>query len=267
MGVAAPDKWTRFGVLPVFWRKRKLLRGEKPSLMADWKQKCDSEWQLAAHGIPLPDDVDWKSVFEKKPLERNLLKNSAPYGLSHDTPLPEREVTGERPDPDLPQQFEPTGDFSGWSTSTERLPEDTSGIPPGVVVCFMPVYSWFSLEQRVDLKAEGLWEELLDAFQPDIAIEDWYEESQLNASIYELHVKLLADDGQTVIKEHTYNPTENLEIYSHNWKKVSHVFSGYGPGVRYVHFKHKVKTKFMVEFFNTVVTDSSVVVKATKSSP
>lgn len=35
-----------------------------------------------------------------------------------------------------------SGDFSGWSTSTERLPEDTSGIPPGVVVCFMPVYRW-----------------------------------------------------------------------------------------------------------------------------
>lgn len=34
--------------------------------------------------------------------------------------------------------------------------------------------SWFTLEQRVDLKAEGLWDELLDTFQPDIAVEDWY---------------------------------------------------------------------------------------------
>lgn len=32
-----------------------------------------------------------------------------PTGLTHDTPPPEREVTGERPDPDLPPQFEPTG--------------------------------------------------------------------------------------------------------------------------------------------------------------
>ncbi|KAB5522732.1 hypothetical protein PHYPO_G00162840 [Pangasianodon hypophthalmus] len=235
--------------------------------MADWKQKCDSEWQLAANGVPLPDNVDWKSVYEKKPLERNLLKNPSPHGLTHDKPPPEREVTGERPDPDQLPQFGPTGDFSGWSTSTERLPVDTSGIPPGVVVCYMPDFSWFSLEQQVDLKAEGLWDELLDKFQPDIAIEDWYEESQLHASIYELHVKLLAADGQTVIKEHTCSPTEDLEIYSHNWKQVSHVFSGYGPGVRYVHFRHKVKTKFMVEFFGTMVTGSSVVVKATKSSP
>lgn len=49
--------------------------------MADWKQKCDAEWNLAAHGVPLPDDVDWKSVYEKKPLERNLLKNPSPYGM------------------------------------------------------------------------------------------------------------------------------------------------------------------------------------------
>lgn len=30
------------------------------------------------------------------------------------------------------------GNFSGWKTSTEVLPYDTSGIPPGVVVCEMP---------------------------------------------------------------------------------------------------------------------------------
>lgn len=32
---------------------------------------------------------------------------------------------------------------------------------------------WFSLEQHVDLKAEGLWDQLLDEFQPEIVIEDW----------------------------------------------------------------------------------------------
>lgn len=233
--------------------------------MADeWKQKCDQLWQLGANGVPLPGSVDWKTVYEKKPLERNLLKNPAPHGVSHSTPPPEREVTGIRPDPNQPPQFEPTGDFTGWSTSTEVLPYDTSGIPPGVVVCYMPQFRWFSMEQRIDLKAEGLWDELLDKYQPDIAIEDWYEESQLNASIYELRVKLLGADGQTVIKEHTCSPTEDLENYSHNWKQVSHVFSGYGPGVRYISFSHKLKNQFMVEFFGTLVTDSSVTIKTKK---
>lgn len=36
------------------------------------------------------------------------------------------------------------------------------------------VPSWFTMEQVVDLKAEGLWDELLDEFQPEIAIQDWW---------------------------------------------------------------------------------------------
>lgn len=40
-------------------------------------------------------------------------------------------------------------------------------------VCCL-VLSWFSMEQVVDLKAEGLWDELLDDFQPEIAIQDWW---------------------------------------------------------------------------------------------
>ena len=30
------------------------------------------------------------------------------------------------------------------------------------------------MKQVVDLKAEGLWEELLDEFQPEIVIQDWW---------------------------------------------------------------------------------------------
>ncbi len=35
-------------------------------------------------------------------------------------------------------------------------------------------FRWFSLEKCVDLKAEGLWDQLLDDFQPEIVIEDWW---------------------------------------------------------------------------------------------
>lgn len=92
------------------------------------------------------------------------------------------------------------GDFSDWTTSNDVLPYDSSHIPEGAVVCHLAryrleslrisrnllvitsvpllccfcVHSWFSTEQIVDLKAEGLWEELLDDFQPEIIIEDWW---------------------------------------------------------------------------------------------
>uniref|UniRef100_A0A668S529 FBA domain-containing protein n=1 Tax=Oreochromis aureus TaxID=47969 RepID=A0A668S529_OREAU len=214
---------------------------------AEWKKKCEEEWSL--QGAPMPDGLDWKSVYEAKPFGRNLLKNPAPYGLSKDVPPPEPELPAV---PDRgPPRFQPDGDFTGWTTNTEVLPYDTSGIPKVSItlVC-----------------AERLWDELLDEFQPEIAIQDWYEESQLHDSIYQLHVKLLGADKNTVISEHTVNPTEQRQAYSHKWKAVSHVFSGYGPGVRYVHFLHRLKNSFLNGFHNTRFTGSAVIVRPSKSS-
>uniref|UniRef100_A0A3P8SYP2 P1, F-box associated domain containing n=1 Tax=Amphiprion percula TaxID=161767 RepID=A0A3P8SYP2_AMPPE len=219
---------------------------------AEWKQRCEAEWSL--QGAPMPDSLDWKAVYEARPLGRNLLKNPAPHGLSKDVPPPEPELSQVLTRG--PPRFQPDGDFTGWTTSIEVLPYDDSGIPEGAVVCALPTYSWFTMEQVVDLKAEGLWDELLDAFQPEIVIQDWYEESQLHKSIY-----------HTVISEHSVSPTEELSVYSHNWKEVSHVFSGYGPGVRYVHFIHRLKNSFLNGFFPTLFTGSSVIVKPIKTSP
>ncbi|XP_026184140.1 F-box only protein 50 [Mastacembelus armatus] len=229
---------------------------------AEWKKRCEVEWGL--QGAPMPDSLNWKSIYEAKPLGRNLLRNPSPLGLSKDSLPPEPELP-DKPS-DRPPRFQPDGDFTGWTTSTEVLPYDTSGIPAGAIVCEVGQYSWFTMEQVVDLKAEGLWEELLNKFQPEIVIQDWYEESQLHKSIYQLHVKLLGADKSTVISEYTVQPAEDLSTYSHTWKEVSHVFSGYGPGVRYVHFLHRLKNKFMREFYPTLFTGSSVIVKPKRSS-
>lgn len=45
---------------------------------AEWKKKCEEEWSLQS--APMPDGLDWKSVYEAKPFGRNLLMNPAPYG-------------------------------------------------------------------------------------------------------------------------------------------------------------------------------------------
>ncbi|KAG5844295.1 F-box only protein 50 [Anguilla rostrata] len=231
---------------------------------SDWKKKCKVEWSLG-DDIPMPDTVDWKTIYEKKPFGRNLLKNPAPFGLTHCAPPPEHELAG-MPGAE-PPRFEPEGDFTSWKIRREVLPYDTSGIPPGAVICHMPQFSWFFLEQKVDLKGEGFWEELLDNFQPDISVQDWYEESQLHQFIYQLHVRLLGANGETVIQEHTFSPEEDTSNFSHTWKEVSHVFSNYGPGVRHVHFEHKLKNMSMIDFHATRVTDSAVMVRATRSTP
>ncbi|XP_020790167.1 F-box only protein 50-like [Boleophthalmus pectinirostris] len=231
----------------------------------EWKKRCEDEWGL--EGAPMPDSVDWRSVYEAKPFNRNLLKNPSPYVVRHDSGTGEgglSEVPARR-GLCIPGFIE--GDFSDWTTSTEDIPSDLSGIPKGAVVCAVPKYSWYTMEQTVDLKAEGLWEELLDEFQPEIFIQEWYEESCLHEFIYQLHVRLLGADKTSVIAEHTYNPTEERGVYSrnHKWKEVSHVFSGYGPGVRQVHFLHRLKNQFLNGFYTTASSGSSVIVRPVKS--
>ena len=45
---------------------------------AEWKKKCEVEWGL--QGAPMPDSLDWKSVYEAKPFNKNLLRNPSPHG-------------------------------------------------------------------------------------------------------------------------------------------------------------------------------------------
>lgn len=46
----------------------------------DWRKKCEAQWALPAAAMPA--GVDWKAVWEAKPLDRNLLKNPAPLGTT-----------------------------------------------------------------------------------------------------------------------------------------------------------------------------------------
>lgn len=223
----------------------------------DWRLKCDEAWKLSEDGIPTPGSLDWKDLYHKRPFGKNFLKSSNPEGLSTNEPPPPGPV--DAPPPRLP--LESYGDFSGWKVSTEHIPVDTSQIPPGVVVCYLPNYSWCIKEQLIDLISEGLWAELLDSFQPDICILDWYEDSKLHQFVYELHVKLLGDDKSTVIQEVSLTPEDSMSGDSTGWKNVSHVFKAYGPGVRYVHFLHKSKDLFVVGFHRTRLTNTSVFVK------
>ncbi|CAJ1064603.1 F-box only protein 50-like [Xyrichtys novacula] len=242
-----------------------LFLSAKP--ISDWKEKCEREWGL--RGAPMPDNLDWESVYGAQPFQRNLLKNYSPHGLSKDRspPNPKHEKV------QMGRPFEPqvtAGDFSGWNTSNEVLPDDMSEVPEDVVICAWPTFYWFTMEQIVDLKVEGFWDELLDEFQPEIVVKDWYEESRLDSHIYELHVKLLGAHNSTVISEYSLQPTENLKSQSYTWKEVSYVFSGYGPGVRYVHFKHRLKNMHMNGmvngFYQTLFTESSLMVNPQKTS-
>nr|XP_051702633.1 F-box only protein 50 isoform X3 [Oryctolagus cuniculus] len=89
-----------------------------------------------------------------------------------------------------------------------------------------------------------------------------YEDSRLDACVYELHVWLLAADRRTVIAQHHVAPRTNGRGPPGRWVQVAHVFRQYGSGVRFVHFLHKTKNRQEPGGVRrTRVTDSSVSVQ------
>ncbi|XP_011828803.1 PREDICTED: F-box only protein 50 [Mandrillus leucophaeus] len=90
----------------------------------------------------------------------------------------------------------------------------------------------------------------------------WFEDSRLDACVYELHVWLLAADRRSVIAQHHVAPRTSGRGPPGRWVQVSHVFRHYGPGVRFIHFLHKVKNRMEPGGLRrTRVTDSSVSVQ------
>ncbi|XP_061779988.1 F-box only protein 2 isoform X1 [Nerophis lumbriciformis] len=115
--------------------------------------------------------------------------------------------------------------------------------------------------QLIDLPEEGFTSEQLDA-QPVVAVEDWYCGRQDCGCTYHMTVCLL-DDNQEVLEEFKPEPvTLDPESDDCSWKQVSHAFSEYGPGLRYISFEHGGSDKKYWEgWFGVRVTGSSITVQ------
>uniref|UniRef100_A0A9J7YFA6 F-box protein 2 n=1 Tax=Cyprinus carpio carpio TaxID=630221 RepID=A0A9J7YFA6_CYPCA len=115
--------------------------------------------------------------------------------------------------------------------------------------------------QVIDLLAEGYDPENLDIAQPAVNVEDWFCSRADCGCIYMLTVTLL-DENLEVIEE--FKPDEvTLDPDSDDcsWKQVSHTFTDYGPGLRFISFAHGGQdTKYWKGWFGVRVTGSSVTV-------
>uniref|UniRef100_A0A674IEV5 FBA domain-containing protein n=1 Tax=Terrapene triunguis TaxID=2587831 RepID=A0A674IEV5_9SAUR len=127
---------------------------------------------------------------------------------------------------------------------------------------------WCVKSQLVDLLKEGLWEELLDIYQPEIYISDWW--STRCGCVYSICVKLLAANRSTVIAEFKANPdphgfvTGSRDQFGFLFlpSQVSYRFRQYGRGVRYVHFLHRGKDiLYWAGYYGARITNSTVMVK------
>ncbi|XP_072012522.1 F-box only protein 2-like [Engystomops pustulosus] len=157
------------------------------------------------------------------------------------------------------EEVENGGD--GWKV--EELPGDCGVAFPsdGISKYFASSFELCSKTQEIDLLKEGYTEEVLDA-QPNIVVSDWYAARTDAGCLYELKVKLLSD-SRDVISE--YN-SENITIPEKtdgSWNQLSHTFSEYGPGVRFIQFTHGGQDSvYWKGWYGVRVTNSSVTIEA-----
>lgn len=208
---------------------------------AVWEMKCQQEGFQASD--PEIEPGNWKTCYFLNKRKRNLLKN----------PSGEEEF-----------EFWTIEDEGGDCWKIETLPGDNGVEFPsdGVQKYFATSYENCSKSQTIDLLAEGFWEELMDNSQPKIVVEDWYAARTDAGCLYELWVQLLGENHEALAEFKTDGPITIEQFSDGSWNKISHTFSGYGPGVRFVRFQHGGQDSlYWKGWFGVRVTNSSVTIE------
>ncbi|XP_069466028.1 F-box only protein 2 isoform X2 [Ambystoma mexicanum] len=209
---------------------------------AVWELKCQQEGFQAAD--PETEQVNWQTCYFLNKNKRNLIRN----------PCGEEEF-----------EFWTKEEDGGDAWNIESLPGDNGVEFPGEGVhkYFVTSYEHCSKSQTIDLLAEGFGEDLLDNTQPNILVEDWYAARTDAGCLYELCVQLLGENQDVLAEFKTDEPVTIEQFSDGNWSKISHTFSGYGPGVRFVKFQHGGQDSlYWKGWFGVRVTNSSVVIEA-----
>uniref|UniRef100_A0A8C0RN19 F-box protein 6 n=2 Tax=Laurasiatheria TaxID=314145 RepID=A0A8C0RN19_CANLF len=125
---------------------------------------------------------------------------------------------------------------------------------------FVTSYYTCLKSQVVDLKAEGYWEELMDTTRPDIEVKDWFAARPDCGSKYQLCVQLLSS-AHAPLGTFQPDPATIQQKSDAKWREVSHTFSNYPPGVRYIWFQHGgVDTHYWAGWYGPRVTNSSITI-------
>jgi len=125
---------------------------------------------------------------------------------------------------------------------------------------FVTSYYTCLKSQVVDLKAEGYWEELMDTTRPDIKVKDWFAARPDCGSKYQLCVQLLSS-AHAPLGTFQPDPATIQQKSDAKWREVSHTFSNYPPGVRYIWFQHGgVDTHYWAGWYGPRVTNSSITI-------
>ncbi|XP_062401036.1 F-box only protein 2 [Sardina pilchardus] len=131
----------------------------------------------------------------------------------------------------------------------------------GIKTYFATSFEACLKRQVVDLVAEGYSPEDLDG-QPAVTVEDWYCGRTDCGCTYQLTVCLLDENQEELEKFQPDQVTLDPDSDDCSWKQVTHTFSEYGEGLRFISFEHGGQdTRFWDGWFGVRVTGSSVTVE------
>uniref|UniRef100_A0A2K5UBX0 FBA domain-containing protein n=1 Tax=Macaca fascicularis TaxID=9541 RepID=A0A2K5UBX0_MACFA len=91
---------------------------------------------------------------------------------------------------------------------------------------------------------EGVWQELLDSAQIEICVADWWGARENCGCVYQLRVRLLDVYEKEVVK-FSASPDPVLQWTERGCRQVSHVFTNFGKGIRYVSFAVWERREFL----------------------
>ncbi|KAJ8371369.1 hypothetical protein SKAU_G00113970 [Synaphobranchus kaupii] len=199
-----------------------------------WRERCRRD-RFQPHDITrLP--TDWRMFYFLCKKRRNLLKN----------PSAEEQFEGWK-------ILENGGDkWSIEDVSEQPHPDET------VKKFFVTSYEPCKKFQIINLSKEGYNKSFMDEIQPDILISDWYAPRWDCGSMYEICVELL-NQKKKVISKFCPEPVYFEQWNDHKWEQMTHVFRGYGRGVRFIRFCHGGSdTKNWAGWYGIRVTKSSL---------
>ncbi|XP_006627711.3 F-box only protein 27 [Lepisosteus oculatus] len=205
---------------------------------AFWRFKCQGERNAITFYIRyLPTNFDWRRFYLKQPFNRNLIRN--PCGAER------------------LQHWNVHNGGDGWIVRTFDH-EDLTGIKS----TFVSSYYWCEKSQTIDLLKEGFWEKILDEYQPEITVNDWFSAHRDCGGEYQMFVQLLGANKHKIIKEYTTDLRTIPVLPFQQWDQITYIFRNYGPGVRYVKFKHIGKDiLFWKGHYGAWVTNTSVTIR------
>ncbi len=165
-----------------------------------------------------------------------------------------------------------TGDMSGWTIIANGgdgwgiWGVDTTGYggPYDGIHCFLTSYEWCNRSQEIDLLAKGYTEAQLDSAST-VKVGEWFgQANQYCGGMYYLNVELRDEDHNVIAywNSGVHNTTWRGNGAA-SWDQLSHDFSGYGPGLRYIYWEDGSKDENWWEgYYGAKLDAASVTIAA-----